>query len=146
MTPSDPLLLADLRRDEGVRYEPYFDTVGIETVGVGHNLKASPLPSGWNYPLSDAQVDALLANDLAHVFSSLDANIGWWRTITLARQRCLANMCFNLGINGLLSFHNTLLAIEHGYYEQASSGMLASKWASQTGDRARRLADMMRVG
>ena len=146
MNPNDSLLIADLRRDEGVRYEPYLDTVGIQTIGVGHNLKASPLPSGWNYPLSDEQVNTLLANDLAHVFSGLDANLGWWRTLTLARQRVMVNMCFNMGIGGLLTFKNTLEAIRHGYYEQAATGMLSSKWANQVGQRAQRLAQMMRDG
>jgi lysozyme len=49
-------LIAELRRDEGVRYSPYNDTKGIPTVGVGHNLNAKPLPAGWKYPLNDTQL------------------------------------------------------------------------------------------
>jgi lysozyme len=33
------LLEAELRRDEGVRYTIYADTMGIPTVGVGHNCR-----------------------------------------------------------------------------------------------------------
>lgn len=146
MTPSDPLLNAELRRDEGVRYSPYLDTVGIQTVGVGHNMQSSPLPSGWTFPLSDEQVNGLLAGDLMMVFSGLDAHLGWWRTLSYARQRVMANMAFNLGISGLLGFKNTLKYIETGAYEDAAKGMLASKWAKQVGNRAVRLAEMMRVG
>ena len=70
MTPDDPLLTAELRRDEGVEYMPYLDTVDISSVGVGHNLKVKPIPMGWTYPLTNDQVDWLLADDLKTVFDS----------------------------------------------------------------------------
>jgi lysozyme len=55
-------------------------------------------------------------------------------------------MGFNLGIQGLLKFTNTLSYIEQGKYELPSASMLASKWAKQVGQRARRLAEIMRTG
>ena len=146
MEANDPLLIAELRRDEGVRYSPYKDTVGIDTVGVGHNLKAKPLPSDTEYPLTDEQVDKILADDIAEVNQALNKAIPWWQSLTQARQRVLANMCFNLGIAGLMSFHNTLTAIKCGHYELASVNMLSSKWSQQTGARAKRLAKMMVLG
>ena len=146
MNPNDPQLISDLRRDEAVRYVPYKDTVGIDTVGVGHNMKAHPLPAEWNFPLTDEQVNQLLSEDLVRVFSGLDANLGWWRTLSENRQRVLANMAFNLGMQGLLGFHNTLQFIQDGAYEDAAKGMLSSKWAKQVGQRANRLADTMVQG
>lgn len=143
MTPNDELLIKELRRDEGVEYSPYMDTVGIPTVGVGHNMRASPLPRDWTSPLTDAQVDQLLAEDLQAVFDGLDSEIPWWRKLNYERQRVIANMAFNLGINGLLGFKNTLAAVEQGRYSAAGSGMAASKWATQVGARADRLVDMM---
>ena len=71
MEANDPLLIAELRRDEGVRYEPYFDVVGVKTVGVGHNLKAKPL--GLPYPIDDEMVDRILLLDIADVFEELAA-------------------------------------------------------------------------
>ncbi len=62
------------------------------------------------------------------------------------RQAVLYNMAFNLGINGLLSFKNTLNMIKNGEYESASEGMLNSKWAVQVGYRARELANQMKTG
>ena len=143
MTPNDPLLIAELRRDEGVEYTPYLDTVGVPTVGVGHNLRASPLPRDWVSPLTDEQVDQLLAVDLAEVFKQLDDKLPWWRKLDYERQRVIANLCFNLGINSLLGFKNTLAAVEQGRYSAAGAGMAASKWAVQVGARADRLVDMM---
>ena len=143
MTPDDQLLIAELRRDEGVEYTPYMDTVGVPTVGVGHNLRAVPLPDGWTYPLTDEQVDTVLAADLVEVFVQLDMKLPWWRKLDYERQRVLVNMAFNLGINGLLGFKNTLAAVQQGRYSAAGAGMAASKWATQVGARADRLVDMM---
>ena len=144
MTPNDKLLIEELRRDEGVRYFPYKDTVGIDTVGVGHNLKAKPLDV--RYPLTDEQVDSILAEDMIAVFHDLDGKLGWWRTLSYPRQRVMANMCFNLGIGGLLGFKNTLAHVKAGNFEEAAKGMLSSLWARQVGKRAERLARMMREG
>ena len=144
MDTNDKTLIAELRRDEGVEYEPYKDTAGIDTVGVGHNLKAHPLR--LIYPISDDEVDAILAQDLERVFAGLDKNMPWWRGLTHARQRVLANMAFNLGTAGLMGFKNTMLYVQNGEYQKAADGMLASKWAKQVGARAKRLADMMVAG
>ena len=143
MTPDDAQLIKDLRRDEGVEYSPYLDTVGILTVGVGHNLKAKPLPEGWRYPLTDAQVNELLSDDLDEVFDGLDNELPWWRKLDDDRQRVLINMAFNLGIKGLLGFKNTLAAVAQGRYSAAGAGMAASKWAGQVGARADRLVETM---
>jgi lysozyme len=139
-------LIAELRRDEGVRYSPYNDTKGIPTVGVGHNLNAKPLPAGWKYPLNDMQINSLLDDDLEDVFHDLDRNLPWWTDLNDVRQRALANMAFNLGITKLLGFRNTLVAMRQGKYDAAADGMLASAWAAQVKGRAQRLADMMRKG
>jgi lysozyme len=139
-------LIAELRRDEDVKYSPYKDTKGIPTVGVGHNLNAKPLPAGWKYPLNDIQVNSLLDDDLEDVFHDLDRSLPWWTDLSDVRQRVLANMCFNLGITKLLGFRNTLVFMRQGKYNQAADGMLASAWASQVKGRATRLADMMRKG
>ena len=146
MTPNDPILIRELRRDEGVRRSPYKDTVDVNSVGVGHNLHTSPLPEGWTYPLSDAQIDELLLTDLTHVFSGLDAHAGWWRTLTYARQRVIANMAFNMGVAGVLEFKHMIGYITSSDFTGAAKAMLASKWAAQVGERADRLAEMMEIG
>jgi lysozyme len=139
-------LIVELRRDEGVRYVPYADTKGIPTTGVGHNLQASPLPTGWSYPLSDDQVNQLLMSDLSNVFSDLNRDLPWWTDLNDVRQRVICNMCFNLGMSKLAGFKNTLAAMRQGRYDDAADGMLNSAWASQVGARAQRLAQMMRTG
>lgn len=140
------LLEAELRRDEGVRYYRYLDSRGIPTTGVGHNLRARPLPAGWKYPLSEGQVNQLLAEDLADTFAELDRRLAWWRKLDEVRQRVIANMAFNMGVDKLLGFKNTLAAVQRGAYAAAADGMRASLWFTQVGQRAVRLAKAMESG
>jgi len=62
------------------------------------------------------------------------------------RQRVLLDMAFNLGISGLLKFKRTLKAIRAKQYEKAAEMMLDSRWATQVGQRAKRLSKMMATG
>ncbi|MBB5414126.1 glycoside hydrolase family protein [Paraburkholderia atlantica] len=148
------LLEAELRRDEGVRYVPYLDTAKPpkRSCGVGHNLDVSPLPAGWTFPLTDAQVNQILARDISTSVAKLDASLPWWRQMDEVRQRVAANMVFNMGIGnaslgtGLLGFKNTLAAMQRGSYSVAAAGMKASKWYGQVGDRAKRLCQAMETG
>ncbi|WP_244126835.1 glycoside hydrolase family protein [Burkholderia gladioli] len=140
------LLEAELRRDEGVRYSIYLDTAGIPTVGVGHNCQVAPLPAGWSCPLTDAQINQLLSGDIASTLAKLDRSVPWWRGMDEVRQRVIANMCFNLGIGTLLTFKNTLAAMQRGSYSVAAAGMKASKWYGQVGARAQRLCTAMETG
>jgi lysozyme len=140
------LLIAELRRDEGVRYSRYLDTAGIPTVGVGHNLRANPLPAGWTFPLTDDQVNQLLAHDIAVTTAALSLHLPWWAHLDEVRQRVVANMAFNLGVGTLLAFHNTLAAIQSGRYGDAANGMKASAWFKQVGARAERLCQAMATG
>ena len=131
-------LKRELERDEGTRTEIYSDSLGIPSIGIGHNLR--------NKPLSQHVIDMIYAEDIEDVIQELDKHLPWYISLSENRQRVLANMCFNLGINGLLGFKNTLSALQSGAWEQAAQGMLSSKWARQVGQRAVRLAQMVQEG
>lgn len=148
MTPENlAQLQIELRTDEAVRYTVYFDTNGIPTTGVGHNLCAKPLPNGWKYPLNDVQVTTLLLNDVQEdAITPLNTHLPWWLEMDDVRQRVIANMCFNMGINKLLAFHNTLASMQGKDYAAAEAGMKASAWYGQVGARAVRLCHMMLTG
>ena len=147
MTPDNLAILdKELRRDEGVRREFYLDSLGIKTVGVGHDCEANPLPIGWMPPLDDEQINMLLNHDLQVTFAALDLHIPYWKSLDDVRQRVLANMTFNMGIDRLLGFHRMLAATSNHDWEVAASEMLDSKWAKQVGDRAIRLSNMMKTG
>jgi lysozyme len=128
-------LAAQLVIDEGCKLKPYRDTVGKLTIGIGRNLD--------DVGISQAEAVALLGADISKVSAQLDSTLPWWREMSDRRQQVLANMAFNMGINSLLTFKNTLAAMKAGDYRATAAGMRASKWAGQVGARAERLAKIM---
>lgn len=136
----DPQLIAALKIDEGLRLTAYRDTVGVWTVGYGH-AHVDP-GTVW----TRAQAEHMLIDDVRAHNAKLYARAPWIKNLDPVRRRVLENMAFNLGIDGLLGFNNTLKAVQDGRYDDAANGMLASKWAKQVKGRAVRLAQEMRTG
>jgi lysozyme len=131
-------LIQQLRRHEGERLKPYRCTAGKLTIGVGRNLDDRGIT---------AQESAyLLSNDIDRVWTELRTRLPWVTGLSDVRQRVLLDMAFNLGIDGLLQFRNTLLRVEAGHYQKAGEMMLDSLWAKQVGMRAQRLSKMMQTG
>ena len=124
-----------LRIEEGVRLKPYSDSVGILTIGVGRNLQDNGL--------RPSEVDFMLSNDIAEVVEEC-SKWPFWSQIPDNVKLVLADMCFNLGFEGVSKFHMMLNSVELGDYKQAADQMLQSKWAEQVGQRAIKLADVMR--
>ncbi len=139
-------LYADLKIDEGVRYVIYLDSKGIPTIGIGHNCKASPLPPDFKQPLSNAQVFYLFNIDIKKAISDLDRSLPFWRNLDFVRQCVILNMCFNLGISGLIEFHKAIAAMQKGDFAESAKEMQDSKWFGEVGKRAVRLCEEMKSG
>lgn len=133
-------LTAQLRRDEGEKLHAYQDHLGYWTIGVGRLI--DPRKGGG---ISRAESAMLLANDIDQTMRELLRREPWIGTLSLPRQGVLINMAFQMGVDGLLKFKNTLKMIEQGEYEKASEAMLQSLWAQQTPNRAYRLSRQMRL-
>lgn len=130
-----------LIRDEGGVPYAYQDSLGYWTIGVGFLIDRR---KGGRLP--DAVRDSWLDYEITEKRKELERRIPWITTLYQARQDCLLNMAFNLGVEGLLSFKNTLSLVQSGQYEKASVEMLNSRWATQVGNRAKRLSEQMRTG
>jgi lysozyme len=131
-------LIQQLRRHEGERLKPYRCTAGKLTIGVGRNLD--------DRGITAEESAYLLSNDIDRVWTELRVRLPWMAGLNDVRQRVLLDMAFNLGIDGLLKFRNTLATIEAGNYQKAGEMMLDSLWAKQVGMRAQRLSRMMQTG
>lgn len=129
---------ADLIRDEGYRERLYKDSRGILTIGVGHNLEASGL--------CRTAIFAQLDHDIQEkAVAPLDRTLPWWRNTPEVVQQVLIELCFNLGIAGLLKFKRTLAYVQELRYTEAAHELEHSQpWAAQVGKRANRLADLLR--
>lgn len=133
-------MLAELTSDEGRVLHAYQDHLGWWTLGVGRLIDKR---KGGG--ISEAESDMLLGNDVARIAAALDDRLPWWRTSSPERQRALLNMAFQMGVEGLLKFKNTLAMAERGDWDGAADNALKSLWARQTPSRARRVTDMMRA-
>lgn len=134
--------------EEGDRLVAYLDSLGILTVGRGHNCRAKPV-AGVNQPgdtITREQDDQLFEEDVDEACAELDQHLPWWRELDDARQNVMLDLCFNMGINTLVTFTHTLAHIQAGEYDEAADGMAASKWAKQVKSRAVFLEEAMRTG
>lgn len=127
-----------IKKHEGLRLKPYKDSLGYLTIGYGRCLDKNPL--------KQHEADYLFESDFNEALRQVKENFKFFNYLTPARQTVLIDMCFNLGINKLKGFVNTLKCIERGDYEQAADNMLKSLWAEQVKGRAIILSDMMRTG
>lgn len=145
------ILLARLPRTEGRTTKPYKDTEGNWTVGVGHNISAKGLPAAAVVELiekgciSDASVQSILDLDIKEALKNCQM-IVVFNGLDEPRKSVLADMVFNMGVNSVLGFVNTLMYIGRGDWKSASAQMLNSKWAEQVGSRAIELAGIINSG
>lgn len=134
-------LAKQLRRDEDEVLSAYTDSLGYLTIGVGRLIDKRK--GGGITPEESAY---LLDNDIDKRLKGIRVALPWFDSLDEARQGVLLNMAFQMGIDGLLGFKNTLAMVKAGNYAGAAAGMLESKWAKQTPERAGRLSDQMKDG
>ena len=126
------------KKDNSGRHIIYQDTVGKWTCGYGRNLS--------DVGISETEALFLLQNDISKAKDNVNKYLPWTVNLDRIRYDVLVNMCFNLGIGGLLKFKNTLGLVKQGKYKEAAVAMLDSKWAVQVGRRATDLAKQMETG
>lgn len=131
-------LYDQLENDEGRRKKAYRDTVGKLTIGVGRNLD--------DRGLRDDEIDLMLKNDVAESIGECRRLFRMFDQLNSVRQEVLVNMMLNLGFSRLSGFKRMHAALSDGNFVEASRQMLDSKWASDVGARADRLANAMRTG
>lgn len=131
-------LYAQLEIDEGKRKKPYRDSEGILTIGIGRNLE--------DRGLRDNEIAFLLENDVLDAIGECRRLFRNFDQLNSVRQEVLVNMMFNLGYARLAGFKRMIAAVHASDWAEASRQMLDSKWATQVGARADRLAKAMRSG
>ena len=132
-------LVEQLRRHEGVRSHFYRCTSGLATIGVGRCIEEGSLG------LSDDEIDYLLENDIKRCKAELLA-FSWFIDLDPVRQDAMVNLLFNLGMTRLLGFRNALAAMESSDFQTAADEFMDSRWATQVGNRADEVCEMIRTG
>jgi lysozyme len=140
-----------LKIDEGLRLRKYRCSEGHWTIGYGWNLEnALPgdiasyfrlhgaITEDMAERLLDISIDTA-TRQCKSVFSDFDQ-------FSERRRDALINMVFNLGVGHFLEFRRMIRAIKAGDWYWAADEAQDSKWFTQVGNRAVRIAKELREG
>lgn len=134
-------VIEQLRDEEGEILHAYQDHLGYWTIGVG--ILIDKRRGGG---ITKEESTYLLLNRVLAIQRKIENALPWTASLNPARKAVLTGMAFQMGMDGLLGFKNTLKLIEGGKYKEAAGNMLVSKWATQTPGRAARMAKQMETG
>ena len=125
-----------METDEGLRLKPYRCTAGRLSVGYGRNLD--------DVGISNATALQMLQEDVDRAERVCIGIFGsQWDKWSENRQLGWINLAFNLGNASLLGFRNTLRAAILEDWGAVEKNLLASKYATQVGERAKRVIAMI---
>ena len=141
-------LVTLLKHEEGFRAFAYPDTRGFWTIGYGTKLPltgadkncVNPVNlSGAGPGLTKSQGDCLLRYRLSGHYNEI-----WKRWVPFKQQgrlvqMALLDMCYQLGVDGLLEFELMLSAIADKNWQRAIIEARASRWDKETPSRVRRV-------
>lgn len=130
-----PELIEQIARHEGLRLRPYLDSVGVWTVGYGHNM---------NEPITESDAKQILVSDIQKAINGCVHAYPWFMELSQPRQYAMIDLAFNLGIGGLNGFKKFLSAMELGNYYDAAYQLEKSRWAEQVKGRAVDIQQMIR--
>ena len=134
-------LTADLREDEGEKLTAYQDSLGYWTIGVGILIDGR---KGGGITKEESAM--LLANRIATKTVEASQRIQGFAQLDEVRQGAVLNMCFQMGVDGVLAFNNSLALIRNKQWEAAAAALKQSKWFTQTPARAGRVIEQIRTG
>ena len=132
-------LINDLKSDEGWVPHAYQDHLGFWTIGFGFLIDER---RGGELPVEIAE--EWLTYAAIKRWDELLADLPWLNDLPEDVQRGLANMAYQLGVNGVQNFKKMLGALQIGDQILAAKHALDSKWAVQTPKRAKRVTGLIR--
>lgn len=145
-------IIKRLEFHESCVLKPYICPAGKKTIGIGHNVEARPWTDEEKKAIGDWEKG--ITKNMAYMICRNDVNLclkdlkklDFWKSLDDERQYALIDICFNLGFVGLKKFRKMLKALSEKNYVEASNQLLDSKYATQTGKRAKRIAKLIKTG
>ena len=116
-----------IKKHEGTKLYLYKDSLGITTIGTGHNIQDNGL--------SKAACDFILDEDIANAVSELKDVFKHWDEFPDVVQAVMTDMMFNIGSNRFSTFKHMINAVKAGNYKLAAKEARDSKWCKQVGSR-----------
>lgn len=129
-------------RHEGVRNEPYKDSRGLWTIGVGHLIgDGKTLPPEWNRKLSNQEVNDLFEKDFAHHVKIAEQTPGYSKAND-GGKAAMIDLAFNMG-KWWPKWPNTSKKLQEGDFQSASDNLKESKWYDQVKGRAKEIVALI---
>ena len=143
-------IISLLNVEEGYSETPYYCSAGYPTIGIGQRIgpKGAPLKL-YEFTVSKPLAAVWLSEKVKETMADMDKYTAIREAMAACnepRQAILISMAYQMGADGLSKFTNTLKSVATQNWHAAQAGMLASKWAKQTPNRAQRHAIQMLSG
>ena len=137
-------IMESVKQHEGYRNKVYLDTLGKRTVGVGHLCTEDWWEDDKEY--EEEFLMKILEEDLQEAIEGASTLMLQHdcSDIDEKAHEILIEMVFQLGMTGVSKFKNMWKALSEHNYTGASYEMLDSKWAKQTPNRAKSMAELMK--
>lgn len=147
--------------DEGLDLSVYLDTEGFWTVGIGHLLTKNPSKAvaiaeldklvgrSTGGTITKAEAQTIFAADVAKSEKGILGNATLapiYNGLDSTRKMALVNMVFQMGVQGVAGFPNSLKMIAAKNWKGAASNLAQSKWYRQTPNRAKRVISVFEEG
>ena len=127
---------------EGIRYEPYKDSLGLWTIGVGHLIgDGKSLPDDMNRTFSEKEVMDMFEEDYAH-HKKIASRTPGYDEANYAGKAAMIDLGFNMG-QWWPKWPNTSKALKEGDFTSAARGLEDSKWYRQVGRRAPKIVALI---
>ena len=138
-------LLESVKKHEGYRNKVYLDTLGKRTVGVGHLCVEDFWEDDKEY--EESFLMEILQKDLQEAIRGAKELMDehGCADIDERAEEIIIEMVFQLGRTGVKKFRNMWKALSEHNYVGASYEMLDSKWAKQTPNRAKDMAEQIKA-
>lgn len=142
-------MISDLKTDEGFR-DLLYDDASDKLIGPGVAVQGNPtIGYGWcvsKTPLTPEQYEIILGWLLDAKTGELYRTFPWLETLSEPRQRAVADMAYQMGVHGLSAFATFLGFLQSGQFNAAADDVQATPWYRQSGDRAKRIEQLIRTG
>ena len=138
--------------EEGKRYQVYKCTAGKNTIGIGWNIDANPLPPDIakylqeNGRILDEHIDRLWAISIGRAIADCKKLFPNYDLFSPNRKIALTDFVFQVGLTTAREFVNTIKAINDGKWQEAADRMMKSAWFNQVPNRAHKVIDLIRRG
>jgi GH24 family phage-related lysozyme (muramidase) len=130
-----------IMQHEGVKLEPYKDSLGLWTIGVGHLIgDGKTLPDAWNRKFSKEEVYALFDQDFEH-HKNAAMQIPNFNRLGEKAQAAFIDLTFNMGPGWFRRWPKLVQAMRDFDIRAVIDNLRTSKWAKQV--QASRVSDVL---